>query len=74
MKILIAGGAGYPLRPLSFGFVDFTIADVLPASAMSYVLLQPGTAGKDLSVSFSGAHGMTFASDARPQLAIMRLR
>ena len=63
---------GFPLRPLSLPWGDFTRTAALPAAASAYWLLDAGPAPSRLNVAVAGRHAPFGAAD-RPQLTILRI-
>ncbi len=70
----IAQGFGYPLRPVSYNFTDFAVTDTLPAATANHVIVQSNNGLQELGLSLGGIKGISFPPDAKPQIAIMRLR
>jgi hypothetical protein len=67
-------GSSYPLRPVRYSFVDFIERQTLPASSQAYVIVQAGNASSlPLHLSYAGSRGGPFATNASPQMTVLRI-
>ncbi len=64
---------GFALKPETHGFSDFAIQETLPASSPYFLIVDSGSSLNSLNLNFAPQGSGIFATNSRPQLAIMRL-
>jgi hypothetical protein len=74
LRTAITDGLGYPLRPPTELFSDFTFRETLPSSTQAYLKVQSGSSAFALSLNLAGYLGSAFPASAVPQLSILRLQ
>ena len=71
----VLGGSNFPLRPVTESFVDFVLAETLPASSQLYVIVQASAANPSpFSLNLAGQYGGGFPVSGVPQLSILRIQ
>ena len=76
LRTAMSGLGGYPLRPFSLPWQDFSTAGSLPtASQAYYTLTAPNNpSAPPINFVFSGPRGAPFAATVRTQLTVLRVR
>lgn len=75
MNLRTTLGASYTLRPSTQSFADFVVTERLPASSQFYVTVQAANSSAPaFSLNLAGQLGAGFASNAVPQLSILRIQ
>ena len=64
----------YPLRPLVEQFADFTFRVTLPAASQEYIRVSATATPSPLHLNMAGLFGGAFATNAKPQLSILRIQ
>ncbi len=72
--IFSSSRGGFALQPEQHGFVDFDIADTLPAASPFFLILDAGASTDPLNLNLAPRFGSKFGGDSRAQIAILRLR
>ena len=73
LRTALGGSGAYPLSPRTVGTTDFVASGTLKASSQRHFLLSVPV-GATINLAVTGQRGGPFATNAQPQVAIMRVR